>query len=909
MDDKTNIIEDTIEYFNGDKNTTNIFLDKYSFNKEETPYHVYRREAKEFARIEEKYVENITKEKWEKLTPYGKKRYCVSNSDLGIDWERKIFNLLYEQKICSGGSITASVGTGELSSISNCTVIESPHDSIIGLNRSAMEMQLLAKRRCGVGMDLSTIRPKGAVVNNQSKISTGVTLWEKKYSNAINEVAQANRRGALLMSLHCKHPDILDFITSKEDTSIITGANISVKWTNEFFTALDHNADWITTFPIDINITDDIIEIANKSEYNTLVKYDTLVKIDMEGNPIYIMKYKAKELWDLFIKHSWQSADPGGFLWSNIVDNSPTGVYDDLRPITTNPCGEIDLAANDSCRLIHKNLTKCVDNPYKENSSINESKLYSLAYENVCLGDDIVDMEIDAIDRILYSIDPVFMSYRGEHLNDLNYDIKQYKLFCIDSDNEINEEFILWLKFRDKGLKGRRCGCGLLGLGDMYAMLGVPYGDEEVTNKVMRIIVKAELDAQYDLAIIRGTFPLWDSSLEFDWGPSMECNGICTDDLVLRGKNAFYQWLVKEFPAEADRMYRFGRRNSSWSTVAPTGTKSIIAQTTSGIEPMFQGYYVRRRKTYADEPYDFVDKDGQKFSSYVIVHHGLQQWLREGNFVYHKLEENCTDEDWQEIYKSSPYYLQSAHDLDIKTRVKTQGMVQRYITESISSTVNMKKTATIKDVESCYNFAREFGLKGVTVYRDGCRSGILVTKTDNCEEFIERSAPKRPKVLPADLYKLTYKGKTWIITVGLYCDRPYELFVFEPNLENIELFKPNFNKIEDHKGIITRVRKGCYEFKSDLIRIPDLEKYNSVEEKAHVYRTSLELRHGTPLKYLIHVIKRYDDNVTSFSSLTGKILSRYIKEIENTNEKCEVCGEQVIRENGCIRCICGWSKC
>jgi len=338
-------------------------------------------------------------------------------------------------------------------------------------------------------------------------------------------------------------------------------------------------------------------------------------------------------------------------------------------------------------------------------------------------------------------------------------------------------------------------------------------------------------------------------------------------------------------------------------------TKGMVAQTTSGIEPVFKEYYLRRRKSYSDGEFDFVDKDGQKFSTYVITHHGLQNWLREGHYAYHKLEENCTPDDWKQIYEDSPYYLQTSHDIPVETRIKTQGIVQRYITESISSTVNMKKTATIKDVEDCYNLARKYSLKGVTVYRDESRAGILIAKTDTCEEFIERSAPKRPKVLPADFYKVKYKGRVWIITVGLYCDRPYELFVFEPNLENIEMFEPKFSKIGDHRGIITKVSKGCYEFKSDLIRIPDMEKYNSTEEKAHVYRTSLELRHGTPLKYLINVIKRYDDNVTSFSSLTGKILSKYIKEVEPAGEKCPECGEEAIMENGCVRCTCGWSKC
>jgi len=581
-ENKLSVFEETVKYFNGDETTASVFFDKYSFNKEETPLQVYTREAKSFGEVEFGYEKELTREQWLKLTPYGQKRHRPNDdiSDREEAW-RRILRLLYDQEICSGGSVTSSVGTPELSSISNCTVIDSPHDSIIGLNKRATEMQILAKRRCGVGMDLSTIRPKGAAVNNQSKISAGVTLWMGKYSNAINEVAQENRRGALLLSIHCKHPDVLDFIKSKEDLTKITGANISVKWTDEFYEALDSGGDWITTFPIETSVTDNVMDADGKS-YNIIeiakdLPYGTLFRlpVDINNEKVYVTKYKAKDIWDTFIKNGWLNAEPGGFLWTNIFNMSPNSVYPYLEPLTTNPCGEVDLAPNDSCRLIHKNLTKCVDNPYKVSSYINEEKLYSLAYENICLGDDIVDLEVSAIDRILESIEPLYMN--TIILDDLDNDIKAYKLYCIYNDKEIDDEFILWLKFRDKGLKGRRCGCGLLGLGDMFAMLGVPYGDEETLTKVMKIIFKAELDAEYDLAIIRGPFPLWDKNLEYDLIGN-----------TLKGKSPFYQWLYEEFPEETMRMYIYGRRNSSWSTVAPTGclTGNTIINTTNGDIPI-----------------------------------------------------------------------------------------------------------------------------------------------------------------------------------------------------------------------------------------------------------------------------------------------------------------------------------
>ncbi len=532
--------------------------------------------------------------------------------------------------------------------------------------------------------------------------------------------------------------------------------------------------------------------------------------------------------------------------------------------------------------MINTNLYSLLKNPFQKNVYLDEELAYKIFYNCLILGDDFVDLEIESLNRIIEKLEK-------------------------EGDEDSLEEIKLWNKFKDKTKKGRKISCGFMALGDFYATLNVPYGDIDITTKLMKIKLKAELDASTDLAIIRGSFPEYDLSNEYE---TRETYG----EYLISGNNDWYQFLLTEFPKEVKRMMIYGRRNVTWSSIPPTGTSAILTQTTSGIEPLFFPFYKRRVKVFRDnEHYDVIDVDGSKFREEYVIHDKLKEFAKINSEVALQPFDGSSNVDWQRVYEQSPYYKQCANDLDIEVRTKTQSLINKYICSSISSTVNLPSTATLDDIQKVYLSAYNNGTKGITLYVDGSKGGVLLStdkkKDDPCKDFITHSAPKRPKTLNADFYKIKYKSQNYIIIVGLYCDKPYELFCFVPTLENIEL-KTLFNKIKEHTGIITKVNKNLYKFDSDYITIPNLTEFNSEEEKRHCTRTSLELRHGIGLEYIIKTFKKYDDNITSFSSVCARILSKYTNKENKTGEVCPDCGEKLIHEGGCTLCPnCSYSKC
>jgi ribonucleoside-diphosphate reductase alpha chain len=500
----------------------------------------------------------------------------------------------------------------------------------------------------------------------------------------------------------------------------------------------------------------------------------------------------------------------------------------------------------------------------------------------------MVDLEVEAVDRILKKIYPSYIpdDFIGHE----------------DNVEHMVDEFKLWWNVRNKALNGRKTGCGILGYGDMLAALGLEYGNPEVTEKVFRTKLKAELDATTDLSILRGHFPLWDHDKEY------EIKKIEDNVLDLVGKNEWYKFIGEEFPVECHRVIKHGRRNVSQSTVAPTGSVGILCGTTSGIEPLFMFGYTRRKRAQEGEVADVVTENGS-FKEYAVVHPKLNDFY---DAIYKVGNRPQNLDEWEKIYLSSPYANNIANDIPYDRRVETQGLIQKYIYSSISSTVNLPESVSVETVDNIYREAYKKGLKGITVYRANSRGGVLVEKPkpkDECEEFVETHALKRGKELDADFYKVKYKGENWIVLIGLRCNKPYEIFVFKPNLENTELQLP-YKKITDHKGKIVKIKKGSYKFISEFIEIPDLQAYNSEEEKRFCYRTSMELRHGIPLEFLVSTIKKYDDNITSFSSLTGRILSKYMPISESKGDVCPECGGKLLNEGGCVHCVdCGYQKC
>lgn len=665
-----------------------------------------------------------------------------------------------------------------------------------------------------------------------------------------------------MLTMNINHPDIEEFIEAKQDLTKVTGANISVMVTDEFMKAVENNEDYILRFPIDTSI--EVVKTDKRPfEYNKLYPFQ-----NTEQCGCYYKKVKAKELWDKLMHCAWNTAEPGIVFKDTIDNNSPDGVYPEFKMVGLNPCAEQALGAEDACRLIHVNLTSFVENPFTKNALFNKELFRQIMYKAVQLGDDLVDLEIEAIERI----------------------IEKAK-----KDNE-QDEILLWEKFLKTAKEGRRIGLGFTGLADTLAMMNLQYDSEEALKFVDDIMFTkyySEINATIDLAESRGAFPNCDRTKEF-LGPNLESG------------NDWYKQLdsYNLYPLY-NRMMKVGRRNLTTSTVAPTGTVSIMAQCSSGIEPVFMPFYERKVKCMSPEDrVDYTDKMGINYSIFIVVHPKLKEW------AYYKqslgyLEgdiENFNLESWKVVYVKSPYYKSTAQEINWKQRIKLQGIIQKYVTNAISSTVNLPKETKEDEISTIYLEAWKHKLKGVTIYRDSCREGVLnsINNSSNVE-IVNTNAPKRPKQLEAIFYTIKVKKEQFVVLVGLLNNKPYEIFTFRPDTEL------NF---PTHKGIITKQKKMKYSFDSKYINIEDISStFNNIEEKAATLYTSMLLRHGVDINYITKTAKKVNDNINSFSTAMCRILSKYAKE-EIIKETCPDCGSKLIKTDGCIKCLnCGYSKC
>lgn len=832
---------DALTYFKGDDLAAKVWTDKYALRNENgevvesNPDQMHLRMAKEFARIEAKY------------------------GGPNMLSEQEIMGLFQDFRyIVPGGSVMAGLGSKAIGSLSNCFVIGQPEDSYSGIMKLREEQAHLMKRRGGVGKDLSTLRPAGASVKNAAKSSTGAASFMDVDSAITTEVAQRGRRGALMLTLDIRHPDVEEFITKKQDLSKVTGANISVKVTDDFMEAVRKDEDYVLRWPIDHTFSP-LMDFSDK-------EYDRLYYIEDGSKGVYYKVIKARKLWELLIHCAWNTAEPGIMFEDRHIEFSPDGVYPQYRGVSTNPCGEIFMQPYDSCRLIHINLTSFVKRAYYPDASIDYELLQKVAKAAIRLGDDLVDLEVEAIGHILGHI----ASSKGDN----------------------HREFKLWVAVRDAALASRRCGVGFTGLADTLAMLKVGFNDDGIgaVDAIMNTIFKAELESTIDLAEERGTFLGWDRDKE----------------LAHVEGNEWYQMVAKTFPNLYDRMMKVGRRNVSFSTVAPTGTVSILTQTSSGIEPVFSLYYTRRKKCVEGESHNFVDQNGEKYQEFKVFHRPFLEWARlkldlptiEVTLEY--IEKMSADE-LTRLVSWSPWYKNTAPEIDWDTRLRMQSVVQYYTTHSISSTLNLPSSTTEGEISKIYLKAWEYNLKGVTVYRDGCRAGVLVTDTKPKQVFEQHSAPKRPKTLDAELHVVKVKKIKYAVIVGLMEGKPYETFAFELGEGN---FLPQ-------SGKIIKVKRGCYNFvgENDLI-IENIHLANDkLEERSSSIYISMLLRHGAPIEYVIATAKKVNENIASFTSAVCRVLMKYCtKDIEE--DSCPDCGTKLSREAGCKKCNnCGYSLC
>ena len=460
-------------------------------------------------------------------------------------------------------------------------------------------------------------------------------------------------------------------------------------------------------------------------------------------------------------------------------------------------------------------------------------------------------------------------------------------------------ELELWKNIKKVAASGRRTGCGFTALGDMLAALGVKYDSIEgkaIIEQVMATKMEGELDCTIDLAVTRGPFDGWDSTLELEEG--------IEDPETMNYGNDFYMMLWEKFEYKANRMKQYGRRNVSWSTVAPTGSVSILTQTTSGLEPLFMPYYMRRKKVNPGEEgvrVDFTDQNGDNWMEYPILHTKFRDWLI---LNYHDEDtlnqpEDAPQEMLQGLFEKSPWYGSTANDIDWLERVEIQAIIQKYTTHSISSTINLPSTATQKDVSEIYMAAYKAGLKGVTVYRDGSRTGVLVSADTKVETTFEyKDAVKRPRELDAEVHWSTSNGVAYKVIVGMLDSKPYEVFIDESE----EKYTGN--------GVSFKKSKGSYFFKQNDISY-DITSYMTDEQEAITRLASGMLRHGSDIKYVVEQLNKVDGELFSFTKSLARVLKKYIPDGEKSTVSCNECGsENVIFEEGCSKCLdCGSSKC
>jgi ribonucleoside-diphosphate reductase alpha chain len=832
------VLEQSLEYFNNDELAATTWINKYCLKDkhgnylEKSPDEMHLRMAKEFGRVEDKYASTETVS--EHLSDYGKNRKPLD--------ETKIYQLFKDFKyVIPQGSVMFGLGNDQvIASLSNCIVVPSVLDSYGGVCHTDEQLAQLFKRRCGVGVDLSELRPKDALVSNAAGSTTGAVSFMNRFSNTTREVAQNGRRGALMLTMDVKHPDIEDFITIKQDLTKITGANISIRLSDEFMQAVFNDTKFTLQWPIE------------------------------SKDPEYTKEIDAKDLWDKIITCAHNTAEPGLIFWDRQHHYSTSSVYPEFKNSSTNPCSEIAMQGGDSCRLIAVNLFGFVEAPFTKNAKFNFKKFYEVVYETQRLMDDLVDLELEAVERILAKI---------------NADPEPEAIKRTEKD--------LWNLLAETGKKGRRTGLGFTALADAIAALGIKFDTDDalaVVNDIMKTKMTAEFDSSIDMAITRGQFEVFNRNIE--------------------DTSEFVQMMAKEFPEMYERMMEHGRRNISISTVAPTGSLSMLAQVSSGIEPVFLLSYVRRRKVNTNDEnskVDFVDELGDGFEEFTVYHKKYETWM------------NTTGKS---DVAESPYAGATAPEIDWKKRVEMQALVQKYTTHSISSTINLASDVTVDSVGDIYVDSWQKGLKGITVYRDGSRSGILVSTDQKTKEqtitSTETLTAKRPDRIEAEIVRFHNDSEKWLAVIGLVDGRPYEIFTGQ--------MKDAFNLPQwVEKGWVTKNRNDDGSSRYDFqyidsegykITIEGLSRSFDKEFWNYAKLISGVLRHGMPIPYVVDLVQNlnlYDDHINTWKNGVARALKRFVPEgTEALDKKCPNCNDPdgLIFEEGCLKCkSCGDSKC
>ena len=602
--------------------------------------------------------------------------------------------------------------------------------------------------------------------------------------------------------------------------------------------------------------------------------------------PKFVQNIDASKLWQKIIHNAWKSAEPGVLFWDTIIRESVPDCYADegFVTVSTNPCGEIPLCPYDSCRLLAINLFSYVENPFTKEASFNFDLFKSHVHKAMHLMDDIIDLELEKIDLIIDKIasDP--------------------------EDQDVRKvELELWHKIKDMALKGRRTGLGITAEGDMLAALGLRYGSNKALDFATKVHQTLAIEAyreSVNMARVRGAFTVFNAEKEKN------------NPMINRLKDAdasLYEEMVK-----------YGRRNIAMLTIAPTGTTSLMSQTTSGIEPVFRPVYKRRRKINPSDrdikATTFTDEQGQLFEEYNVYHHKFVDWLRINGYDISRLD-TISDDELDKWVAASPYHKATANDIDWVAKVKMQGAIQKWVDHSISVTVNLPNNISEEIVADVYRTAWESGCKGITVYRDGCRAGVLVDKKSKkaepkkCEEATGEN--RRPKSIPADVIRFKNGSEMWIAFVGKLEGQPYEIFTGK--IEDDAMYIPP--KIT--KGNIIKVREEDGTKRYDFQYTDRYGYTNTIGGISRLFDESFwnyaklisgVLRYHMPIEKVVALIDGLhldDENINTWKNGVKRALKQYIEDGTRSKGKCPQCGqEQMAYQNGCLTCLsCGYSKC
>lgn len=833
----------SLEYFAGDELAARVWVNKYALKNsngeifEQSPADMHWRLANEIARIEQKYPNPTSAE--------------------------DIFKLLdHFRYIIPAGSPMMGIGNPhQVASLSNCFVIgvEGDADSYGAIMKEDEEQVQLMKRRGGVGHDLSKLRPKGAPVKNSALTSTGIVPFMERFSNSTREVAQDGRRGALMLSVSIKHPEAEAFVDAKMTQGKVTGANVSVRVDDEFMRCALEQKPYVQQYPIDAE------------------------------NPLIQQRIDASALWQKIVHNAWRSAEPGVLFWDTIIRESIPDCYADLgfRTVSTNPCGEIPLCPYDSCRLLAVNLYSYVQNPFTKDAYFDFDLFRSHVRMAQRIMDDIIDLELEMIDRILTKVesDPQTSEVKATEVN-------------------------LWKKIQHMAEAGRRTGVGITAEGDMLAALGLRYGTQEATDfavEVQRTLAVQAYKSSVEMARERGAFLVFDSARE------------CENPFIKRLREADEQLY--------NDMLQYGRRNIACLTIAPTGTTSLMTQTTSGIEPVFLPMYKRRRKVNPNDVevrVDFVDETGDSFEEYIVYHPKFLTWMKING---HDTSKHYTQAEMEELVAQSPYYKATAADVDWLMKVRMQGAIQKWVDHSISVTVNLPADVSEELVGELYVEAWKCGCKGCTIYRDGSRAGVLVnvdaSKKSKKDATSVGGVPQvtevRPEVLKCDVVRFQNKREKWVAFVGLLDGYPYEIFTGLMDDEEGIMLPKNVTegtiiKCQNPDG----TKRYDFQFQNKRgykITVEGLSEKFDKEYWNYAKLISGVLRYRMPIVNVVKLIDQLQldsESINTWKNGVTRALKKYISDgTEAAGQVCPNCGhETLVYQEGCLICKnCGSSRC